>query len=240
MSAGDASLPQIVQLVETAVQQAGKAIADTASARPELRGMGTTLTMLLACGDRAVVAHVGDSRLYRLRADRAELITHDHTVEAELDRRGIAMDDAVRQSRMAKMLTRSLGERDTVSVESHELPLEAGDVLILCSDGLSHYLQDGSELIKVSRSCALRDLPQRLIDLAISRGGGDNVTVVAACVEADRPVAQHFAAEQTTEYVIPGFDFPLSEAPDVSAALRWSTNAASKTVPFPSLAGANG
>ena len=98
--------------------------------------MGTTLTMLLVCGDRAVVAHVGDSRLYRIRRDRVELITHDHTVEAELDRRGIALDDAVRQSRMAKMLTRSLGERGTVSVESQELPLETGDVLILCSDGL--------------------------------------------------------------------------------------------------------
>lgn len=137
--------------------------------------MGTTLTVAVLRDDLVTIANVGDSRVYRLRDGRAQQLTQDHSLIAEQVRRGLLTPEQAQQSRLHNVITRCIGYRDAVEVDISESPLRAGDVFLLCSDGL-HGLVTGQEMAAVVANQPLADAARTLIDLANTRGGPDNIT----------------------------------------------------------------
>jgi len=146
----------------------------------DFQGMGTTCSslVLLPCG--AIAAHVGDSRVYRLRCDQFEQLTFDHSLVWEMAAAGQATEDEVPAYVPKNVITRSLGPHPTVAIDVEgPFPLQSGDRFLLCSDGLTGPLKP--ELIgMVLGSLPLDDVGQTLIDLANLLGGPDNITVVLA------------------------------------------------------------
>lgn len=165
--------------VRKAVVKANEAICKAAEATPEYRGMGTTLVMALFYGDRVTVANVGDSRLYRLRADHLEQITIDHSLRQEMVNRGICTPEQARVSLNKNLVTRALGTEKTVAVDIHESAVAPDDIYLLCSDGLNDMLVD-DEISHVVKTCGadLDRAADELIGRAIENGGRDNVSVI--------------------------------------------------------------
>jgi protein phosphatase len=145
--------------------------------------MGTTVVALLVSGSRAALAHVGDSRAYRLRGGRLSLLTEDHSFFMECVRAGIA--DPTRPEAFAKknIITRSVGPRPAVEVDARVVDVAPGDVFLLCSDGLSGVLFHPviEALLRAHREP--EDAAAALVQEANARGGPDNVTaVVVRCL----------------------------------------------------------
>jgi serine/threonine protein phosphatase PrpC len=155
----------------------GAAIFDAAQSEPDLAGMGTTLTAVLFHGPRAYVAHVGDSRCYLFRDGRVQQITNDHSWVAEQVKAGLLTEQEARESRFRHIITRSVGFEREVQVDGTIYPVQAGDCLLLCSDGLSNYVEeeDLSDVLGHQMYC---EAPRVLVDMANHRGGDDNITVV--------------------------------------------------------------
>jgi len=168
----------LTERLRGAVARANEQIFHAAVVRPELSGMGTTLVALLVAGGRAAVAHVGDSRVYRVRAGRIRQLTDDHSLVGELQRRGEISAAAAREHPHRHVLTRALGVRIEVEPDLGELTLEPGDVFVLCSDGLTQHLRDEEIAKAVDGEPDLDGACRRLVALANARGGEDNVTVL--------------------------------------------------------------
>jgi protein phosphatase len=166
------------------VAEANREIFATAQAKPELTGMGTTLVALLAGDNRIGLAHVGDSRAYLIRRGRIRQLTDDHSLVAEMvRRREISAVDA-REHPHRHVLTRALGVRRSVEADLAELTPEVGDLVVLCSDGLTGHVEDPEIAAVVTKgSDDLEGACQRLIDLANARGGEDNTTVVVVRID---------------------------------------------------------
>ena len=163
--------------LRNAARAAGAAIYDASQADAAFSGMGTTLTALLIQQGRAHIAHVGDSRCYRLRDGKCSLLTYDHSWVSEQVRAGLLSEEDARTSRFKHVITRSVGFEREVEVDTRSLVLEAGDCFLLCSDGLSNYLE-AEEMARLLNSRFYRDVPSLLVELANERGGEDNITVV--------------------------------------------------------------
>lgn len=164
---------------------ANREVHQTARERPELSGMGTTLVALLVREGRAALVHVGDSRAYLVRGQRIRQLTDDHSLVGELLRRREISPADAREHPQRHVLTRAVGVRPTVEPDLAELSPEAGDVFVLCSDGLTGHVRDE----EIAALVEAHDDPQRvadaLIELANQRGGEDNITVVVAKCEKD-------------------------------------------------------
>jgi PPM family protein phosphatase len=174
----------LVQTFDRWVRDANTAVYEFGSLDQRYSEMGTTLAMLYQQEDFAVLAHVGDSRIYRLENGSIELLTEDHTfVNTQLRAQLITRAEAER-SHHRHILTRALGTRVTVKPDISVNPVRPGQVFLLCSDGLSD-LVDAREMAEEVRRAGpdLSAAVEALIDLANSRGGTDNVTVVLARVE---------------------------------------------------------
>jgi len=181
--AGAARSPQAK--LAAAVAGANAEILATARAKPELTGMGTTVVALLADQGRVAIAHVGDSRAYRLRGGAAERLTDDHTLVADLVRRGELGAAAAAAHPQRHVLTRALGVRRALEPDLAELAPEAGDVYLLCSDGLTGHVAD-EELAGVAASAPDLDAAcERLVALANRRGGEDNVSVLLVAFDPE-------------------------------------------------------
>src|SRR4051794_6120252 len=167
-----------------ALLQADARIFEEASRHPELIGMGTTLTMAFAVDWRLLVAHAGDSRCYLLSGGELRPLTQDHTVVAEMVRLG-AMSPAEESRHPCRhVVTNVLGGNEPgVRVEMHKLDLEPGDVVLLCSDGLTEMVPDARVAAILQEEQEPRRACERLVAEANERGGKDNVTVVVACFE---------------------------------------------------------
>lgn len=161
-----------------AVAAANDLIFGTAEEQPGLAGMGTTLVALLVAGGRAAVAHVGDSRVYRVRAGRIRQLTDDHSLVGELQRRGEISADAAREHPHRHVLTRALGVRADAEPDLAELGFESGDVFVLCTDGLTQHVRDEEIEKSVVAGADLAEACERLVALANARGGEDNITVL--------------------------------------------------------------
>lgn len=161
-----------------AIHEANRAILDAQLANPALASMGTTLTAVVVYGERVFVGHVGDSKAYLISDGRAVQITSDHNVPGELVQNGhlTAEEAAVHPQR--HILTRALGVREELLVEELELRWKPGDMLLLCTDGLSNLVSLG-EVEALANELEPEALADRLVDLANSRGGHDNITVLA-------------------------------------------------------------
>jgi serine/threonine protein phosphatase PrpC/CRP-like cAMP-binding protein len=169
---------EVLNLLEFSVQQACKRIYDEARVDAAKRGMGTTLSLLLVCGTRGFIAHVGDSRMYLVRHGKGRQITEDHTVFNELVKRGKLTRDQIEKVAQKHAITRALGVYEQVEVDTLSFELLPGDQLMLCSDGLHGYvetLQDIEQRLAVTDG---DEAARALIAMANERGGKDNITVV--------------------------------------------------------------
>lgn len=176
--AGTVGEGSLSERLRRAVAVANSRIFSAAQARPEYTGMGTTLVALLVEGARAAIAHVGDSRAYRVREGRIRQLTDDHSVVGELQRRGAISADAAREHPHRHVLTRAVGVRPEIEPDLSEVGLEPGDVFVLCSDGLTHHVRDEEIAREVAAPGEPSEACRRLVELANVRGGEDNVTVL--------------------------------------------------------------
>jgi serine/threonine protein phosphatase PrpC len=166
--------------MQAAIEAANAAIHDLARRRRDLNGMGTTVVMVAI--DRAAgtahVAHVGDSRAYRLRGNVYRRITKDHTWVQRLVDDGVLTPEAAEHHPHSNVISRSLGGRPDVEIEFTTVaePLVDGEIFLLCSDGLSGLASD-EEVVRIVADCTLDDAPAALVKRACDAGGHDNVTV---------------------------------------------------------------
>jgi protein phosphatase len=161
----------------------------TAQGKPEVAGMGTTLVAVLAGGGRLALAHVGDSRAYLVRGGRIRQLTDDHSLVAELVRRRELSPDAAHGHPHRHVLTRAVGVRRSVDPDLAELTPAPGDVIVLCSDGLTTHVQDPEIAAIVAAESDLEQACERLVALANARGGEDNVTVALVRCDENEPPA---------------------------------------------------
>jgi protein phosphatase len=166
--------------LRSALEAANRVVHDEAQANAQLAGMGTTgVAVLFSADGMAFVANVGDSRAYRMRGGALEQITLDHSLVAELQRRGVLTEEEALVHPRRNEVLRSLGVEPEVIVDLHELDLAPGDLFLLCSDGLSGVVRD-AEIADVMHREAPAQAVRTLVDFANSRGGPDNVTVQIA------------------------------------------------------------
>ena len=166
----------ILDLIELAVRQAGRAIYQLAEEDPAKRGMGTTVSLLVLTPHRGFIAHVGDSRVYLVREGEVFQLTEDHSLINELIRRGKLKPEDAKTAPYKNAVTRAVGVYQDVEVDTLDFEIAGGDNFMLCSDGLSEYLEDEGEIANVLKGEDFMAVPKRFIELANKRGGKDNIT----------------------------------------------------------------
>lgn len=177
-------------VLRDAVQAGNAAIYRAATSQSPLSGMGTTLVAAVFCNNRVAIAHVGDSRAYRLRGGELSALTRDHSLVQEQLDRGELTPEQARVSESRNLLTRALGVAECVDVDSHEFPALPGDLYLLCSDGLHDGLLDEDvRHALLARTDDLDALAARLVHVANARGGHDNVSVILVRVLREFPAA---------------------------------------------------
>jgi serine/threonine protein phosphatase PrpC len=177
-----------------AVQEANRTIYTRGHENREFEGMGTTVTVLALLPSGALVAHVGDSRVYRIRAGVIDQLSFDHSLSWELMRQRKVRAEVARQL-PSNVIVRSLGPEAEVEVDIEgPFPVKQGDVYLLCSDGLSGQVSN-EELGAVAGSLPPKEAARVLVDLANLRGGPDNITVIVAQVGGSEAEAQAAATE---------------------------------------------
>jgi PPM family protein phosphatase len=177
----EVELHDVKERAEAYFEKIDQALLEHAEAYPRLKGMGTTMTGAYSFGDDLFILHIGDTRAYLLRQNNLKRLTHDQTVaQALVDAGAIAQEDASTH-RLRHTLTSCLGgESAKIQMEIRHLRMMDGDRLLLCSDGLTDMVSD-TEIAEVMRSTeGSADACQTLVNLALQKGGKDNVTVVLA------------------------------------------------------------
>jgi protein phosphatase len=170
-------------VLRDAVYRANKIIFQTAQSQTHCEGMGTTIVACMFYDNKVSIAHVGDSRAYRLRGDAFEQLTLDHSLLQELVDRGFYSHDEAQRSTNRNYVTRALGVEPTVEVEVHEHDVLPDDIYLLCSDGLPDMVEDEDIHLTISTFNASLDVVgQQLIEMANDHGGRDNVSVMLAQV----------------------------------------------------------
>ena len=170
-------------LLRDSIQRANKIIYQTARTQTHCEGMGTTVVAGLFFDDKLTIAHVGDSRLYRMRGSKFEQITQDHSLLQELIARGFYTPEEAARAASKNYVTRALGVEPSVEVEITEVPVEKDDLFLLCSDGLSDMVEDEDIQLTISTFGAnLETLAKQLVLLSNENGGRDNVSIVLAKV----------------------------------------------------------
>jgi serine/threonine protein phosphatase PrpC len=173
--------------VRAIIKEANRRIYERARRDSEVSGMGTTVTAALLSDGRVVIGHVGDSRAYRIRDGRLEQLTDDHSLVADLMRSGRLTPEEAEGHPQRSVITRALGTDPDVDVDTLVVEAEAGDLFLLCSDGLSTMVSEADMLRTVERAGSLDDAARDLVRAANKGGGEDNVTVVLFRVDGDEP-----------------------------------------------------
>jgi serine/threonine protein phosphatase PrpC len=184
----------LIKVVESAVQTACSEIHSMAMADSGKAGMGTTLEMMLVVNGKGLMGHVGDSRLYMVRAGQLHQLSEDHSYCAEMVKRGKMTREEARNSPYANVITRAVGIQESVQVDTLLFDIIPGDTFLLCSDGLYGYTEDPNELADILDAEALHEIPKKLIDIANDRGGKDNITVMLVRAVGDPEDANAEAA----------------------------------------------
>ena len=173
-----ASIAEVRRAMEICVDNANLSIFNAANSNASYSGMGTTLVVAVFRGDRLLVGHIGDSRCYRLRAGVMEQITKDHSLlQEQIDAGLISLEQAATSS-IKNLVTRALGVDEVVMLDINEYPIEAGDVYLLCSDGLSDMVNDGAIAKIITSDVDLEAKTAQLIDAANANGGRDNISAL--------------------------------------------------------------
>jgi protein phosphatase len=178
--------PYAEKLLQDQIAKANTSIYQAAQSQPQYSGMGTTLVAAVFYDNKVSVAHIGDSRLYRLRGEKFEQLTRDHSLLQEQIDSGMITPEQAKFSQNKNLVTRALGIDPTVEPELHVYPTELGDIYLLCSDGLNDMVSDvdiGMTLQTLSAN--LRLAAQQLVQMANDNGGRDNVSVILVRVARD-------------------------------------------------------
>ena len=188
-AAGDLASRVCVETMVSSIEGSGQtetipilaeAVLKKAAEKPEYAGMGTTIVAAVIDGNTLYVANVGDSRLYLIDDDRIDQITLDHSLVAEMVRSGRISPEQMRNHPEKNIITRAVGGEENVEADFFDVGLHKGDVVLLCSDGLTNMVEDEQIFRIIRREKTLRDAGQKLISAANSAGGRDNISVVLA------------------------------------------------------------
>ncbi|MHB8657500.1 MAG: Stp1/IreP family PP2C-type Ser/Thr phosphatase [Solirubrobacteraceae bacterium] len=215
----DAGTPE--ERLAVLVREANREIHRRSRTEKELDGMGTTLTAAFLDDGQLAIAHVGDSRAYLLRDRVLQRLTQDHSLVDELVRRGKLTEEQAAEHPQRSIITRALGPEANVEVDTWTYPVRPGDVLMLCSDGLTSMIGEDQIAGALVETPGLREAADRLIHEANDAGGRDNITVVLFRIE-------DVGAEGVEQPTMVGV--PVVGAPPSSA----------RTSPAPSLSGQGG
>ena len=183
-------------LIEVAIQRACADIYKMAMTDAAKRGMGTTFVCLAISGNKGVIGHVGDSRVYLVRHGQCHRLTEDHTLVAAQLKAGTITKEQAATSQYRNVITRAVGIQESVQVDTLIVDLMPGDVFILCSDGLHGYLED-EEMLPLVSTIAVGDLPKKLVETANERGGKDNITAVVVRVAGEGAPAEEAVEAQS-------------------------------------------
>ena len=164
---------------------------------PELKGMGSTVTAARNLGRMLQIAHVGDSRAYLLRAEQLTRLTRDHTyVQMLVDAGRLTREAAAKSSSRHVLVNAVGGVNDSVRVDVEHVPLENGDRVLLCSDGLTDLVDDDAIRLVLIHASTSEEACRVLVERALAAGGRDNVTAVVASYRWDEQVRQPRTADQ--------------------------------------------
>jgi serine/threonine protein phosphatase PrpC len=184
----DSRLSRSGILLRDAIQRANKLIHQTARTQPNCDGMGTTVVAGLFFDNKLTIAHVGDSRLYRLRDGKLEQVTQDHSLLQELVSRGFYTPEEAQRAAQKNYVTRALGVEPVVEVDVTEVPVLKDDLYLLCSDGLYDMVEDDDIQLTINTFGAnLETVARQLVLLSNDNGGRDNISVVLVRVLDEFP-----------------------------------------------------
>jgi PPM family protein phosphatase len=169
------------QVLRETIELANRTIHERAGSDPDLAGMGTTVTAAIVDleSEEVAIGHVGDSRAYRLRGNKFERLTRDHSLVEEMRRKGQLTDAQAEDHPQRSIITRALGPEPEVEVDLQTVPAQAGDVFLICSDGLTTMLGDEQIGRLLARATSMQSAVRALVDEANRAGGRDNITVIA-------------------------------------------------------------
>jgi protein phosphatase len=173
-----AALREVRRAMEICVENANLSIFNAANANAAYSGMGTTLVVGVFREDKLLLGHIGDSRCYRLRDGALQQITKDHSLLQEQIDAGLITPEQAAHSTIKNLVTRAVGVDDVVLLEVNEHNVQAGDMYLLCSDGLSDMVDDAAIARIVLAERELEQKAMDLIDAANANGGRDNISVV--------------------------------------------------------------
>ena len=175
-------MEKFIPLFTLWLKKINKAVYNTGRNNPRLKRIGSTVTIFFGRGDRAILAHVGDSRIYLLRRNELHQVTSDHSYLNKMMAQGLKMT-AAQQKKYRHVITQAIGVNEEVTPDVSLNKLEVGDLYMMCTDGLTDMVQfDEIRDILINLKGDLNNAAQRLVDLANARGGKDNITVVFAKV----------------------------------------------------------
>ncbi len=175
-----ANAREVRRAMEICVDNANRSIFNAANSNPQYSGMGTTLVLGVFQDVRLMLGHIGDSRCYRLRGEEFAQITKDHSLLQEQMDAGLITPEQAATSSNKNLVTRALGVEDAVLLEVNEHKVEAGDIYLMCSDGLSDMVDDEGIARILGADAPLEQKVTQLIDAANANGGRDNITVLVA------------------------------------------------------------
>ncbi|CAB3777605.1 Protein phosphatase PrpC [Paraburkholderia ultramafica] len=183
--ASPVSLKTLIADARTRLQTANRQLRDEA-ARRQVQRIGSTVVVLLACDRFCGYLWAGDSRIYLYREGQLRQLTRDHSQVEQLKSLGVLTDEEARHHPAQHMITRAVGATDVLELDDDAIEVADGDVFLLCSDGLSNELSD-DEIVAVLTSAERENVSEELVELALARGGRDNITAVV--VQAEDPDA---------------------------------------------------
>lgn len=168
----------IRNMLVSVIESANICIYDMAQSNADLVGMGTTVVAAIVDQERVYIAHAGDSRAYIIREDEVRQITTDHSVVQAMVENGELTPDEAKAHPRKNIITRALGVDANISIDFYEETMQPQDVIILCTDGLTNYVET-EDIYQLTNDKNYYEFADRLVTLANNNGGGDNVTVVA-------------------------------------------------------------
>lgn len=170
-------------ILQKAIRYANYCLYEKAAESEDYHGMGTTLVVMTVFGQEALAANIGDSRLYEVAEGRIRQISRDHSLVAELVRKGELSPEEARRHPDKNIITRALGIQEEAELDLFPFPVEKGDRYLLCSDGLSNMVEDTELGRIVGQDNNLYDIAEQLIGTANENGGLDNIAVVLVEIE---------------------------------------------------------
>ncbi|OGS18327.1 MAG: hypothetical protein A3J83_06580 [Elusimicrobia bacterium RIFOXYA2_FULL_40_6] len=184
----------------SSIRFANQVIFEAARKYPQNSGMATTVVSVLVKDDTISYCNVGDSRIYLMREGTLKQLTNDHSLVMEQLRRGLITKEQAEKSEYTNILVRALGPNQNVEVDLQEMPAKEGDLLILCSDGLTHMTKDSEIFEKIKNDLVPEEICEKLVNLANDAGGKDNITVIAAKLIKEEGMLKNFVSFMRGKY----------------------------------------